>query len=544
MVASLEEALQIIAKQSETIASQSATIAALQGQVESLEESLKTALATIAKQQHQIEQHLRRIYGASSERYVPGQTYMDPLLLQASAPATTPGAAAPQEVSTDAEDELPAPVRRPRKHTPHGRVPIPDHLERVVIELDLDDAERLCPRTGKPLIVIGYEESEKIDYQPGRLVVNVYRRAKYASPDRRHGNDVGVVTAPLPDHPIPKCKADIGLVAHAIVSKFADHLPFYRQDTIFEREGVHLARSTLDGWALQTAEALMPLGNALKEAVLDTDVLFSDDSIIPLLERGRGKTRKARVWVYVRGGTGPPLAAYDFSIDRSKQRPLEYLGDYAGYIHADAYSGYEELFAKQDVVEVGCWCHARRGFDEAMSSRPGEASEILGRIRVLYQHERQIRDVAPDRRHAYRQQHVRPVVKGLFERIDELRTTTLPAEPLRKAVQYVCNQRAALERFLDDGRLEADNNTAENAIRPLAIGRKNWLFAGSERGGRTAALYLGLIQSCKACDVNPWAYFDDVLRRIMSHPVKRLRELLPDQWRPAERDARGLILPS
>jgi transposase len=276
MVASLEEALQIIAKQSETIA-------ALQGQVESLQESLKTSLATITKQQHQIEQHLKRIYGASSERYVPGQTYLDPLLQQASAPGT----AAPQEVPTDAEDEPPAPVRRPRKHTPHGRVPIPDHLERVVIELDLDDAERLCPRTGEPMIVIGYEESEKLDYQPGRLVVNVYRRAKYASPDRRHGNDVGVVTAPLPDHPIPKCKADIGLVAHAIVSKFADHLPFYRQDAIFERKGVHLARSTLDGWALQTADVLMPLGDALKAAVLDSVVLFSDDSIIPLLERGR-----------------------------------------------------------------------------------------------------------------------------------------------------------------------------------------------------------------------------------------------------------------
>jgi transposase len=533
MVASLEEALQVIAKQSEMIA-------ALQGQVESLEQSLKTSLATVAKQQHQIDQHLRRIYGASSERYVPGQTYLDPLLLQAS----TDGTATPQAEPSEADDESPVPERRPRKHTPHGRVPIPDHLERVLIELDLDEAERLCPRTGEPMIVIGYEQSEKIDYRPGQLVVNVYRRAKYASPDRRHGNDVGVLTAPMPDHPIPKCKADIGLVAHAIVSKFADHLPFYRQDSIFEREGVHIARSTLDGWALQTADALMPLGEALKAAVLDSDVLFSDDSIIPLLERGRGKTRKARVWVYVRGGPGPPLAAYDFTLDRRKQRPLEYLGDYQGYIHADACSGYDELFVKDGVVEVGCWCHARRGFDEAMTSRPGEASDILGRIRVLYKHERQIRDESPTRRHAYRQEHVRPVLASLIERVETLRPTTLPAEPLRKAIDYVLNQRTALQRFLDDGRLEADNNTAENAIRPLAIGRKNWLFAGSERGGRTAALYLGLIQSCKVCDVNPWAYFDDVLRRVMSHPVKRLRELLPDQWRPAERDARRLILSS
>ena len=215
------------------------------------------------------------------------------------------------------------------------------------------------------------------------------------------------------------------------------------------------------------------------------------------------------------------------------------MGDYQAYIHADAYSGYDELFTKHGIVEVGCWCHARRGFDEAMTSRPKQASEILALIRRMYAFEREYRDLQPADRHQQRQDTVRHIVAAIIKRVEEIKPATLPSEPLHKAIGYVLNQQQALQRFLDNGRLEADNNTAENAIRPLALGRKNWLFAGSERGGRATALYLGLIQSCKVCDVNPWAYFDDVLRRIMSHPVRQLRQLLPDQWRPLELDTHG-----
>ena len=305
---------------------------------------------------------------------------------------------------------------------------------------------------------------------------------------------------------------------------------------------MHIPRSTLDGWALQTADAIALLGDQLKRAVLDTDVLFTDDSVIPLLEKGRGRTRQARLWVYIRGGAGPPLVAYDFTTDRRKKRPLDYLAHYQGYIHADAYSGYDELFSRDGLIEVGCWCHARRGFDETLNVRPREASEIIALIGRMYQFEREFRALPPDQRHQRRQDTVRPIVDTLFQRVDQIKADTVPSEPLRKACDYVINQRNALQCFLTDGRLEADNNTAENAIRPLAIGRKNWQFAASERGGRIAALYLGLIQSCKACHVNPWNYLDDILRRIMSHPAKQLRQLLPDQWKPLERDQRGMII--
>jgi hypothetical protein len=273
-------------------------------------------------------------------------------------------------------------------------------------------------------------------------------------------------------------------------------------------------------------------------------VIFTDDSIIPLQVKGNGKVKKARLWVYVRGGQGPPLTVFDFSRDRSKKRPLDFLDGYRGYVHADAYSGYDELFRLQWVTEVGCWVHTRRKFDEAASSRPQEATEIMARIAQLYKIEAECNKMTPDQRRNTREQRSRPILDGIFKRLEKLKTNALPSEPFRKAIGYALNQRQALYRYLDDGRLKPDNNTAENAIRPLALGRKNWLFAGSERGARATALFLGLIQSCKACDVNPWEYFNDMLRRVMSHPVNRLRELLPDQWKPLPRDERGLTIPT
>jgi transposase len=278
--------------------------------------------------------------------------------------------------------------------------------------------------------------------------------------------------------------------------------------------------------------------------VLASDVLFTDDSIIPLQVKGNGKVKKARLWVYVRGGPGPPLTVYDFSRDRSKKRPLDFLDGYKGYVHADAYSGYDELFRLKGIIEVGCWVHARRKFDEAASSRPGEATEIMASIAQIYRVETECRDMGPEDRCLVRKERSKPILEGIFERLEELKAEMLPSEPLATAITYALNQREALCRYLDDGRLKPDNNISENAIRPLALGRKNWFFAGSERGARATALFLSLIQSCKACELNPWEYFNDMLRRVMSHPVNRLRELLPDQWRPLPKDEHGLIIQS
>ena len=523
MIASLEKANDLIGQQ--------------QLQIEELTKKLRSTQLSMKVLQHQVDQLLRRVYGRRSEKLDPNQLMFDNLILEA---LEQPLPQVPPELPVEEKPERKRPRIVKRRHP--GRIPIPEHLERVEIVLDIPEEDKFCPETGKPLKKIGEEVSEKLEYRPGKLIVNVYKRPKYASPDSMASGHVGVITAPMPDHPIEKCKADVGLVSHIIVSKFADHLPLYRQDGIFEREGVTIPRSSQTSWVLQTYEAIRPLGEELKRAVLGRDILFTDDSIIPLQVKGNGRVKKARLWVYVRGGPGPPLHVYDFSQDRSKKRPLNFLGDYQGYIHADAYSGYDELFRKDGVIEVGCWVHARRKFDEATSSRPQEATEIMARIAQLYKLEAECAEMEPEERARERQQHAGPILDGIFARIEELNPATLPSEPLSKAINYALNQREALYCYLDDGRLKPDNNTAENAIRPLALGRKNWLFAGSERGARATALFLGLIQSCKACELNPWEYFNDMLRRIMSHPVNRLRDLLPDQRQPLPNDDPGPVV--
>ena len=523
MVASLEEAYSIIEEKDLHI--------------EELNKKLHSTQLSMKMLQHQVDQLLRRVYGRRSEKLDPRQLLFDPMVMEVL-----------QQPEVDSAEELPKPPaseekkpRETRRRHP-GRIPIPEHLERVEILLDVPEAEKVCPKTGKPLKEIGVESSEKLEYRPGKFIVNVYKRPKYASPDSMASGEVGVITAPMPDHPIEKCKADIGLLSQIIVSKFADHLPLYRQDGIFEREGVIIPRATQSSWLIQIYEKIQPLEDVLKETVLERDVLFTDDSIIPLQVKGNGKVKKGRLWVYVGGGQGPPLTVFDFSHDRSKKRPLDFLDGYRGYVHADAYSGYDELFRSQWIIEVGCWVHTRRKFDEAASSRPREATEVMARIAQLYKIESQCKEMTSAQRREAREKRSRPLIDGIFKRIEELKGNTLPSEPLRKAIDYALNQRQALYRYLEDGRLKPDNNTAENAIRPLALGRKNWLFAGSERGARATALFLGLIQSCKACGVNPWQYFNDILRRIMNHPVNRLRELLPDQWKPLQKDDHGLII--
>ena len=515
----------------ELIAQKDSHILELTAKLESTQRQLTTL-------QHQIEQMLKRLYGRKSEKINPDQLMFDSIIIE----ALQQNQDAQQMPPADAVQVKLEVVKTRKVSQHHGRVPIPEHLERVEILLDIPEVQKVCPETGEPLKVIAVEVSEKLEYRPGKLIVNVYKRPQYALPERAD-SFASVIAAAMPDHPIAKCKADVGLLAQVIVSKFADHLPLYRQDGIFEREGVTIPRATQTSWLMQVYESIKPLEGTLRRAIFESDVLFTDDTPIPLQVKGNGKLKKARLWVYVRGGTGPPLVVYDFSIDRSKRRPLDFLDGYRGYVHADAYSGYDELFRKEGIIEVGCWAHARRKFDEATSSRPKEATDILARIARLYHEvETPCADMTHEERRRVRQEHATPLLAGIFEKLEELRHQTTPSEPLRKAIDYALNQRKALCRYLEDGRLRPDNNLAENAMRPIAIGRKNWLFVGSERGGRAAALFMGLVKSCKDCEINPWEYFDDMLRRIMSHSVNRLRELLPDQWKPLPKDERGLIL--
>lgn len=521
-----------------------ALLAQKDAHIEKLTEKLESTQRQLTNLQHQMEQLIKRLYGRKSEQINPNQMMFDSILLE----ALQQNQGQADLSSAVVDDSIESPVIKKKKASQHhGRMPIPEHLPRVEILLDIPEEQKICPVTGEPLKVISVEISEKLEYRPGKLVVNVYKRPQYAISDKAD-NDAdecpGVISASMPEHPIAKCKADVGLISHIIVSKFADHLPLYRQESIFDRENVLIPRTTQSCWMMQVYESIQILEQVFRQAIFEDDIIFTDDTVIPLQDNGKGKLKKARMWVYVRGGTGPPLIVYEFSIDRTKKRPLDFLEGYKGYAHADAYSGYDELFRKEEIIEVGCWAHARRKFDEAVSSRPKEATEILVWIARLYHEvETPCRDMTPDERKRFRQENATPILDQIFARVEQMRNQTIPSEPLRKAIEYTLNQRKALCRYLEDGRLKPDNNTAENAMRPVAVSRKNWLFVGSERGGRAAALYMSLVQSCKACKINPWEYFDDMLRRIMTHPVSRLRELLPDQWKPLPRDARGMILP-
>ena len=294
-----------------------------QAQIEELTRKLDSAQQQLKKLQHQVEQLLKRIYGRRSEKFNPNQLMMFEKEFIEALEGGGYGCEGVEEVS-----EIRVEKKRAIKRRHLGRIPIPDHLEREEVILDIPEEEKVCPKTGKPLKMIGWEVSEKLEYRPGRLFVKVYKRPKYVSPDPVVSESVGVITASMPDHPIERCKADVGLLSQIIVSKFADHLPLYRQDGIFEREGVTIPRSTQTSWLLQCYETIKPLGEVLKQVVLESDILFTDDTPIPLQVKGHGRVKKGRLWVYIRGGPGPPLAVYDFSPDRSKRRSLDFLDGY------------------------------------------------------------------------------------------------------------------------------------------------------------------------------------------------------------------------
>lgn len=413
------------------------------------------------------------------------------------------------------------------------RQPLPDHLPRDEI---VHDPAPDCAHCGKPLRRLGEDVREVLDYVPGRFVVRRHVRPKLSC------RDCGTVAqAPMPSLPIVKGVPGPGLLAHVLVSKFADHLPLYRQAQIYEREGVHLDRSTLAGWVGQASALLDPLVEAVGVHVLGGSAIHTDDTPVPVLDPGRGKTKTGRLWTYVRderpyGSHAPPAAWYRYSEDRKGARPQAHLKDYKGFLHADGYAGYERLYTQGTITEVACLAHVRRKFfDIAEATGSPVAGEALTRIAALYGIEKDIRGSPPEHRRIIRQKRAKPLFKDLACWLD----TVLPSLPgrseLAKAVRYAITRAKRLEIYLDDGRLAIDNNAAERAIRGVALGRKNWLFAGSDAGGTRAAAMATLIETAKLNDVNPQAWLAHVLSVIADHPITRIGELLPWHWREEER---------
>jgi transposase len=492
--------------------------AALKSIIAAMAQDGLTAQAEIARLKFQLARYRRAEFGRSSEKLARETEQLELALEtletdQAERLATaSPTVAA--TVETAAERQKPA------------RRALPEHLPREDLR---HPAPCTCPSCGGALRKISDEVTETLDYVPGRFKVVRHIREKLSC----RACDT-VVAAPAPDHAIARGRAGAGLLAHIVVSKYDDHLPLYRQAEIFARDGVSLETSTLSGWVGATAAALQPLIDALA-----ADVLASDTPV-PVLAPGTGKTKTGRLWTYVRderpfAGSRPAAALFFYSPDRRGEHPQTHLKDFRGVIHADGYAGFNELFAGGRIVEAGCWAHVRRKFFDVHAATGSPlAKEALDRIGQLYAVEKAINRSPTDRRRQQRQLQSKPIAEALAAWAESTVRQLSRKSELYAAFRYMRARWTALVRCFDDGRLALDNNPAERALRCVAIGRKNYLFAGSDAGGRRAAAIYSLIESAKLNGLNPQQYLADLLARIADHPARRIAELLPWNWQPLD----------
>jgi transposase len=429
------------------------------------------------------------------------------------------------------EEESVRQVKKQQTERPSHRKPLPDHLPRADVRLDIDDMTCAC--CGDALHVIGESVSEMLDWVPAQLRVIRTTRPKYACRSCET-----VVQAPAPERPIAGGLATSALLAQVLVSKYCDHTPLYRQSQIFARHGVDLPRSTLAGWVGGACWWLEALHERLAKNVFASDHLFADDTPVPVLDPGRGRTKTGRLWVYAReqrpwGGPEPPAAVYLFAPDRKAERPVAHLANFKGVLHVDGYAGFEQLAENGDVVLAACWSHTRRKFYEVVEATGSPvAAETLRRIGELYVIEARVRGQSSAHRLAERRSFSKSVVQSLHSRLEAQLPLVPGRSTLAEAIRYALARWDGLTRFLHDGRIELDTNPVERAIRPVALGRKNHLFAGSDGGGHRWAVLCSLIETCKLNDIEPYAYLHDVLSRMIDgHPINRLDELLPCSWK-------------
>ena len=481
---------------------------------------LVTLLAREVKSQAMfIEKLQHQLHGANRHRFGNTSEALDQLQLS----LENEEIAVAAEESGTPEPEASGPKNKPR------RKPLPEHLERNKQVLTPGDD---CSKCGGRLKTLGQDITEELEYVPGRFVVNKFVRPRMACCCCE-----AVVQAPLPSRPIERGRPGPGLLAHVLVSKFADHLPLYRQSQIYQRDGIVLDRSTLADWVGKSTALLEPLADAIGKHIRQGAALFADDTPVKMLAPGNKRTKTARVWAYVRDerpwkGQAPPGAWYQFTIDRKGEHPTRHLCEYKGWVHADGYAGFNGLFGDAKASEVACMAHVRRKFVDVQQSQGSAiAEEAIKRIAMLYGIEKEARGCYPEERVAQRQRQAKPV----FDELETWLHIQLPKisgkSPLAKTIRYALARLPKTRPYLDNGILELDNNTCERAVKPVALGRKNWMFAGSQRGGKAMAIAFTLIETAKLNGVDPQAWLTDVLGRIAEHKITRLDELMP--WRYA-----------
>jgi transposase len=540
---------------------------------------------------HRLDLLLRRLYGPRGERFDPNQ----PLLF---AELT-----ASQDTATAALTEPAAPTKPKRRCRPHGRRRLPENLPREPRHHELSEAERVCQGCGQVRFDIGTDRSEQLDYRPASLLVIEHFVHKYVCPccSKQRAQAEGqqpppdqepeampsrepapqppppeptpgsgptdttpetvspgqppqapvlpgalldpgavVIAAPKPPMPIAKGLPGPGLLAHLIVSKCVDHLPLHRLERVYERQGVFLHRSTLSDWLAACADLLRPLYDLKVRVVLQSRALHTDDTTVKMQELVTHLLSTARFWVYL-GDAAHPYNVFDFTVNRKRDGPQQFLANYRGYLHADAFSGYDGLYlpdprtAQARIIEVACNAHARRKFYEARGSDALRAHQALAYYRQLYELERAAKDFSDAQRLQMRKELAVPILGRFHQWLEAQRPEVLPKSPMGQAIGYALGNWAALVRYTEAGFLAIDNNAAEREMKRVAIGRKNWLTVGSPRGGQTAAVLFSFTATCLRLGVEPWAYLQDVLARLPTTPAGQLGDLLPDHWQPIRR---------
>jgi transposase len=406
-----------------------------------------------------------------------------------------------------------------------ARRPLPEHLPR---QEEVHEPSCTCPNCGGAMRRLGEDVTEVLEYVPASFKVIRHVRPKLSCRICET-----IVQAPMPSLPIERGRPGPGLLAHVLVAKYADHLPLYRQSGIYAREGVELERSTLADWVGRSAALLDPLVAALRKEVMASCVLHGDDTPVPVLAPGLGKTKTGRLWAYVRdgrpcGSPTPPAAVFFYSPDRKGEHPQRHLKTFKGILHADGYAGFNAVFETGLVTEAACWAHARRKFFDVHAANGSPiAREALDRIATLYGIEAGLRGRLPDERQRCREQQSLPLLADLKVWLEATLPKLSGKSDLAKAMRYTMGRWEALTRYIHDGRIEIDNNAAERSIRGIALGRKNYLFAGSDTGGERAAAIYSLIETAKLNGLDPEAWLRDVLTRIADHKINRVAELLP-----------------
>lgn len=435
---------------------------------------------------------------------------------------------------TVVRDEDPSePERAPRaRRQPKrgGYRVIPKDLPRQVVVKDLPPDQKPCPECKAERTLIGYEETRQLDYTPASFFEFILRRAKYAClPCEGH---LTTASLPVPVGPIEQGLPGFGLLAQVLVAKYCDHTPCYRQSLIYRRHGVQIPRQTLCDWVGQAAELLRPIVEAMKKDVLLSRILQTDDTVMRLWVPGLGRTLQARLWGYL-GDAEHNQVVYEFTPDRKQEHPLRFLANYKGKVQADAYKGYDKLFLPgSEREELGCWAHARRHVYDARDTDPERGSTALGFIRLLYEVEWAAAGMDAAGRVALRRERSAPILRDFKAWLEAESLRILPQSPMGQAFHYIFAQWEALTRYVEEGEASIDNNAMEARLRGPVLGRRNYLFVGSEAGGHRAAVIYSLIESCKLSGVDPYRYLKDVLRQVWIHPAPRVAELMPRLWKP------------